>query len=76
MTVSSSKKLLTQLKNKPAKLKRYNKYNKPKTRDFGADMHKCRRCGNSRGHIGKYDLDLCRRCFKEIAPNIGFKKFR
>ena len=76
MTVSSSKKLLTQLKNKPAKLKRYNKYNKPKTRAFGADTNKCRRCGNSKGHIGKYDLQLCRRCFKEIAPNIGFKKFR
>ena len=76
MTVSSSTKLLNQLKNKPAKLKRYNKYNKPKKRDFGAEIHRCRRCGNTRGHVGKYGLDLCRRCFREIATSIGFKKYR
>ena len=76
MTVSSSKKMLKQLKNKPAKMRRYNKYNKQKKREFGADINKCRRCGNSRGHIGKYGLDLCRRCFREIATNIGFKKYR
>lgn len=75
MTISSHTKLLKQLQNKPAKLKRYQKYNVPKERKFGKQAHKCTRCGNSRGFIGKYNIDLCRRCFREIAKNIGFKKF-
>ena len=31
-----------------------------------------RACGNRRGLIRKYDLFLCRRCFREQAPKIGF----
>lgn len=31
-----------------------------------------RACGNRRGLIRKYDLMLCRRCFREQAPKIGF----
>ena len=33
-----------------------------------------RRCGNNKGLIRKYDLNLCRRCFRERAVEIGFKK--
>jgi len=34
----------------------------------------CDRCG-SRGAVFKqYDLHLCRRCFREMAPKIGFEK--
>ena len=35
---------------------------------------KCRVCGSRRGLIHKYGLEICRRCFREVAPSIGFKK--
>jgi small subunit ribosomal protein S14 len=75
MTVSSYTKMLKQLTGKPAIMARYLKHNKPKDRAFGKGMKKCERCGNTRGHIGKYGLELCRKCFREIAGNIGFKKY-
>ncbi|HIQ32566.1 MAG TPA: 30S ribosomal protein S14 [Methanothermococcus okinawensis] len=35
----------------------------------------CRRCGRKvRGLIRKYGLYLCRQCFREVAPQLGFKK--
>ncbi len=36
---------------------------------------KCRVCGTRQAVIRKYKLLVCRRCFKEIAGKIGFKKF-
>ena len=36
---------------------------------------KCRMCGTRQAVIRKYNLLVCRRCFKEIAEKIGFKKF-
>ncbi len=75
MTVSSHDKVLKQIKGKPAKVSRYEKYNVPKKRTCGKVKKKCRRCGRSTAHIDKYGLNLCRTCFKEIATNIGFKKF-
>lgn len=36
----------------------------------------CRRCGRKQGLVGKYDIFLCRQCFREIAPKMGFKKYR
>ncbi|MCK4522216.1 MAG: 30S ribosomal protein S14 [Nanoarchaeota archaeon] len=51
------------------------KHNAPKKRSCGIALKKCRRCGRVRGHISKYGLDLCRQCFREIAKDIGFKKF-
>ena len=35
----------------------------------------CRVCGNRKAVIRKYNLYVCRRCFKDIAEKIGFKKF-
>ena len=35
----------------------------------------CKVCGNRRAFIRKYRLNVCRRCFKDIAKRIGFKKF-
>ncbi|MHC1625025.1 MAG: 30S ribosomal protein S14 [Methermicoccaceae archaeon] len=35
----------------------------------------CKRCGRKQGIVRKYDLNLCRQCFREIAPLIGFKKY-
>ena len=33
-------------------------------------------CNNTHGIIRKYGLDLCRRCFREYAKDIGFTKYR
>jgi len=37
--------------------------------------HACRRCGRQQGLVGKYDIWLCRQCFREIARDMGFKKY-
>ncbi len=75
MSYSDYKKEFKQLKAKPAKLKKYIKHNSPKKRSCGVSLKKCKRCGRIRGHISKYGLNLCRQCFREIASDIGFKKF-
>jgi small subunit ribosomal protein S14 len=36
----------------------------------------CRRCGREQGLVGKYDINLCRQCFREIAREMGFRKYR
>ena len=33
-------------------------------------------CNNTHGIIRKYGLDICRRCFREYAIDIGFQKYR
>jgi ribosomal protein S14 len=38
-------------------------------------IRKCRVCGNLRGLIRKYGLYMCRKCFRERAEQIGFKKY-
>lgn len=43
-----------------------------KARDGGG----CRVCNSRRGLIRKYGLELCRRCFREYAGEIGFVKYR
>lgn len=37
--------------------------------------HECRRCGREQGLVGKYEVWLCRQCFREIAREMGFKKY-
>ena len=37
--------------------------------------HECRRCGRKQGLVGKYEIWLCRQCFREIARSMGFKKY-
>ena len=75
MTTSSYKKTLKQIKNKPAKRDRYLKHNKPKVRTTGSDLKKCRIWHRTGAHISKYGLNVCRQCFREIAKEIGFKKY-
>ncbi|MHA1521989.1 MAG: 30S ribosomal protein S14 [Promethearchaeota archaeon] len=41
----------------------------------GKGARECRRCGSHRGLIRRYGLDICRRCFREVARNMGFKKY-
>ncbi|EFP04406.1 hypothetical protein GCK72_011871 [Caenorhabditis remanei] len=43
-------------------------------RKFGPGSRSCRVCAGHHGLIRKYGLDLCRRCFREQAKDIGFKK--
>jgi len=69
------KKVFKQLKTKPIKLKKYTKHNSPRERSCGAGKFRCERCGRFGAHIHKYQLGLCRCCFREIATNIGFKKY-
>jgi len=75
MTTSDFRKVLKQLKGKPAIYKKYLKENSKKERSCGISKIRCRRCGRHRGHINKYGLDLCRQCFREIAVDIGFKQY-
>ena len=35
----------------------------------------CRFCGGPRGLIRKYGLYTCRKCFRERAIALGFKKY-
>lgn len=75
MTTSDHKKVLNDIKTKPAKIFKYNKYNVPRDRKFGESTKKCTRCGRTGAHISKYGLNICRHCFREIALDIGFKKY-
>ena len=75
MTQSNYKKAFKQLKAKPIKLKKFIKHNSPKQRSCGFTIKRCVRCGRIKGHISSYGLDLCRQCFREIAVDLGFKKF-
>ncbi len=75
MTTSDWRKAFKQLKAKPIILKKYIKHNSPKQRKTGMTLNRCSRCGRFGGHISKYGLDVCRCCFREIATQIGFKKY-
>ena len=44
-------------------------------RKFGKGAHVCTRCGRSGPVYTQHGLYLCRRCFREMAPKIGFKKY-
>jgi|APSaa5957512576_1039674.scaffolds.fasta_scaffold101556_2 ribosomal protein S14 len=75
MTTSDSKKVVKQLKHKPAKMIKFKKYNTPKTRSCG--RKKCTMCGRTGvgGMINSYGLKLCRCCFRANAKELGFKKY-
>jgi small subunit ribosomal protein S14 len=45
-------------------------------RKYGKGSRLCERCGSMDGLIRKYGLMYCRRCFREVAADIGFKKYR
>ena len=75
MTASDWNKVARQLKNKPVILQKFLRHNKPKDRKFGIAAKKCERCGRFGAHLGLYNLNLCRQCFREIAEEIGFEKY-
>ncbi len=51
----------------------------PETGEHGTkrtdQIQECQRCGRKQGLVGKYDIWLCRQCFREIAREMGFKKY-
>jgi len=42
---------------------------------FGGGANSCKRCGRKQGLVRKYDIYLCRQCFREIAYDMGFEKY-
>ncbi len=74
MTSKNYAKAKVQLEHKPAKWAKYQKHNAPKKRSFGFGITRCELCGSTRGHISKYGLNICRRCFRLNATKLGFKK--
>ena len=75
MTASSWEKITKQLKNKPAKLKKFLKHNKPKVRKNGIACKTCENCGRIGAHVGQYGINMCRQCFRELATDLGFRKY-
>jgi small subunit ribosomal protein S14 len=67
---------LAKIKVGKTKLERFKKHNLPKKRKFGQSLTICKRCGGKRRHISKYGLNICGRCFREVAQELGFKKLR
>ena len=75
MTTSNHRKVFKQLNAKPVKKAKFIKFNQPKKRSCGLALRKCKQCGRMRAHIRKYGIHLCRQCFREMAPQLGFKKY-
>jgi small subunit ribosomal protein S14 len=75
MTTSDWNKIARQLKGKPAKLKKFLKHNKPKDRKNGIASKKCENCGRFGAHVGQYNINLCRQCFRDLALDLGFRKY-
>jgi len=42
---------------------------------IGKRKRPCRRCGSYGPIIRSYGLNLCRQCFREVAEDLGFKKY-
>jgi small subunit ribosomal protein S14 len=43
-------------------------------KQYGKGSRACNRCGTHGGMIRRYNLNLCRQCFREVAEKIGFEK--
>jgi ribosomal protein S14 len=75
MGASNHEKMLKQLVNKPVKMQKYLKHNKPKKRTTGKALRRCEQTDQFGGHIKMYGLNLCRQAFREIAEELGFNKY-
>jgi|TARA_Y100000310_G_scaffold251425_1_gene257920 small subunit ribosomal protein S14 len=75
MPASDWRRILKQLEAKPKIKQKFLKHNKPQERKIGIAVKKCQNCGRFGAHIKSYGLNLCRHCFREIAEEIGFKKY-
>ena len=43
-------------------------------KDFGHKLG-CKRYGRKRGIVRRYGIHLCRQCFREMAFELGFRKY-
>jgi len=75
MTASDWRKELKQFVKKPVIRNKFIRHNKPKERSCGIAKKKCERCGRYGAMINRYGLNICRHCFREIAEELGFKKY-
>ncbi|HDN17511.1 30S ribosomal protein S14 [Candidatus Bathyarchaeota archaeon ex4484_205] len=46
-----------------------------KIRKFGKGSRQCIRCGSYGPIIRLYGLYYCRHCFREVAEDLGFRKY-
>ena len=46
-----------------------------RTKKFGRGANECKMCGRKQGLVRRYHIMFCRQCFREVAPQIGFKKY-
>jgi small subunit ribosomal protein S14 len=63
------------LKGKPVKYNRFIKFSSHKIQPHDARSRKCIRCNRPEAHIGIHGLNYCRQCFREVAKDIGFRKY-
>lgn len=75
MTTGTYEKVMKQVAKKKNKLIRFKQFNIPKHRKTGIGSRRCSRCGRYGAHISKYNLNVCRQCFREIAFELGFRKY-
>jgi len=68
-------KVKKQVEGKKEKLSRFEKFNKSKSRKFGKNVFRCRKCGRTGGVTRKYGLNYCRQCMREDAEKLGFRKY-
>ncbi len=48
----------------------------PYKKKYGYGSKVCTRCGKKGpGIISKYGIKLCRQCFRQLASELGFKKY-
>lgn len=72
---SAYDRILKTLKDKPAKSKRFVKFSSHKFQPHDIKLRKCVRCNRLDGHIRVHGLNYCRECFREVATDLGFRKY-
>jgi len=62
-----------EVKQKTVKKNQKSRNEKMKKRIIG--VRECRICGTRKGMVRKYNLGVCRRCFKDRAKDLGWEKY-
>jgi len=75
MTASDWRKSLKQFSKKAVVREKFIKHNKPSEKTCGIAKKKCEKCGRFGAMVNSYGINLCRHCFREIAEDLGFKKY-
>ncbi len=75
MTAKDWTKAFKQIEHKKGERDRQLKFNKPKDRKHGRGTRRCSLCGRRKALIRRYGLYVCRQCFRDVASDLGFRKF-